>query len=139
MFFKKKECSTDVFCSWVTLYRNEFINLEDDDIDIEYILEIFDEATNIILSLGSKNLTKVLRKSHINEDFATLNIIQNTAMTIAQSGTMKDFLLGGKTSVAISIYRFINNKKMELHYISPKQYKENDTLIDYILSSLNNY
>lgn len=131
--------ATDEVNSWVTFYKDKFIEwyyyefLEDD----EEGAEIFEEARELLMSFSEKALLKQMRKYRVNTDLITLNVIHNVAMVTVQNGSVTDVISKkGKTQSGVDVYEFINRKKLELHYISPKQYAENSKIIEHIRCSL---
>lgn len=123
--------------SWVTAYTNEFFSEYDYLEEGEEESEIFESARNLIFTFGEKTLLKQLKKNNITVDIMTLNIIHNVAMTSVMEGNIIEVISRkGKTQAATDICNFINKKKLDLHYISPKQYEENDKLIENIRHSL---
>ncbi len=116
--------------SWVTAYNNDFFKEYDYLEEGKDETEIFEEARNLLFTFNEKALLKQMKKHKMNGDFITLNIIQNVAMMAVQNGSITELLSRkGKTQAGIDIYEFINKKKLELHYISPKQYDDNAELI----------
>lgn len=138
--FGRKNRLTDISVteevnSWVTHYKDKYLDwynyefLEDD----EDGMEIFEEARTLLSTFSEKALLKQIRKYKINADLITLNVIQNVAMVTIKNGNIKDVIAKkGKSRAAIDVYDFINRKKLELHYISPKQFAENTKLINHI-------
>ncbi len=120
--------------SWISTYKTQFLN-EYDYLDEEDIneTEIFTNAKNLIFSFEEKAIIKQMKKANITSDEMTLNIIQNVAMHAVMEGDIREVIKqGGKTQVSLDIYNFINDTKLNLHYISPLQHEENKKLIDNI-------
>ena len=134
LFSMKKNISDtniiEEISSWVTAYNNDFFKEYDYLEEGKDETEIFEEARNLLFTFNEKALLKQMKKHKMNGDFITLNIIQNVAMMAVQNGSITELLSRkGKTQAGIDIYEFINKKKLEVHYISPKQYDDNCELI----------
>ncbi len=116
--------------SWLDQYKQEYLSKNEEDKDGAAAL-VFEEAKRLIHSFDEKQLLKEMKKQRMNVDFLTLNITQNVALVKVREGDTKDIIKQyGPTVEAKSVYNFTNDKKLELHYISPLQHDENKRLID---------
>lgn len=114
--------------SWISYYKSEFYKEYEED---DYSKAIFDKSRVLIISLPEKKILRTLRKNKITLEHMTLNAIQNISMEIVMNGDLREVIKqNGKTYSAIEVYNFINSKKMELRYITPKQFEDNAKLID---------
>lgn len=138
-FFSKNYVTNDIsvireMSSWISTYEAQFLK-EYDYLDEEDIseTEIFTNAKNLIFSFKEKAIKKQIKKANMTSDEMTLNIIQNIAMRTVMEGDIREVIKqDGKTQVSLDIYNFINDTKLNLHYISPLQHEENKKLIDNI-------
>ncbi len=105
--------------------------------ETRYAYQVFIDTVAMINKFGNKTINKEAKKPGFIVEHAALNFIANTAMIYLMQGDVKDVIMyRGITGEASQIYRFINDKKLKMGYITQVQYDENKTMESKALSLL---
>lgn len=90
------------------------------------VIPIFSDAEMMILGWSEREISKMLKKNHVNIESAVLNIVQNVAMHNLKPKSGVDFIKD--EDFVLDLYKYINKRKLMKGYISKQQYEENEEL-----------
>lgn len=124
-FFKREKTNyvgemQEYLKNFMIQYIKEYPSASDD------VIPIFSNAQLMIQGLSEKEINKTIKTNHINIECATLNIIQNFAMTELHPKDPKNFLIG--EDHPYELYKYVNDIKYKKGYISKQQYDDNAML-----------
>ena len=118
----------------IDFYRKMY-NAKNPDMDDELAAaanELFVQMIPYLKLVPFDELKKEMKKSKKTAEEVSLNVMHNFVMMIAQENiSTEDALFGinNEAEAAISVYRFVNDVKLDKKYISQEQYDENERLI----------
>jgi len=124
----------DQIRKYIDFYRKMY-NSKNSDMDDELATaskELFVQMTPYLKLVPYDELKREMKKSKMTAEEVSLNVMQNFVMMIAQENISTEdaiFGINNEAEAAISVYRFVNDIKLDKNYISQEQYDENERLI----------
>ena len=124
----------DQIRKYIDFYRKMY-NAKNPDMDDELAAaanELFVQMIPYLKLVPFDELKKEMKRSKKTAEEVSLNVMHNFVMMIAQENiSTEDALFGinNEAEAAISVYRFVNDVKLDKKYISQEQYDENERLI----------
>ena len=123
LFFRNKTRHREEMCRFLKEYMLEYIDKNPSAADD--IIPIFSNAAESIQNSTERQIHKLLRTNHINEECAALNIVHNFAACEITQRSPVDFIIHASEDSASALYKYINDIKYNKGYISKQQYDEN--------------